>query len=86
MNFAKKAVGYFAKKDLASLKVIYKSLFEKVILNVIDDCKIELTFVLKSSSSFLRMNEDVFCMRFKLVEDTGIEPATSNMPCSRSPN
>ena len=44
---------------------------------MVGDGKIELVFEFKKKSSYLGKGEDVFCTQVRMVEDTGIEPATS---------
>lgn len=70
------ALGHLRQNDLVSLKSLYKKIFPKILVRFQDNSKIQLKFFFNCASSTLGRVEDIFRAWIKMVELTGIEPAT----------
>ena len=53
-----KALNYIHKNDLVSLKSVYNNLFQKIVVQPLDESEIQLKFVFKEDLSNSRMYED----------------------------
>mgnify|MGYP000320944030 CR=1 FL=1 len=75
VNIAEEALRLLKKKDLLSLKSIYSNLFEKIVVRL-ENAKVELNFILKSSLSALARAEDGFRTMLHLERVMGLKPTT----------
>ena len=57
-----KALNYIHRSDLVSLKSVYHNLFQKIIVQPLDESKIQLKFVFKEDPSISRMYEVFYCI------------------------
>ena len=56
-----KALNYIHRSDLVSLKSVYHNLFQKIIVQPLDESEIQLKFVFKEGLSNSRMYEHFYC-------------------------
>ena len=85
---ALKAIDTLSDNDIISLRSLYKNLFKGIVVGKPDkNGKRSLKFILNEFCSSARGRvEDFFCVLQRVVEMTGIEPATFSLPARRSPN
>ena len=69
-----KALGYIRTKDLVSLRSTYRRVFEKVIIQRLDEAKVRLQFVFKNPNSPLINDELGFCISVGRAPRNGFEP------------
>ena len=63
-----KALGYIRKKDLVSLRSTYRRIFDKIIVQRLDEAKVKLQFVFKNLTSPSYMGEVLDCISVHRVE------------------
>ena len=76
----KRALNYIHKKDLVALKFIYDYLFQQILVQPLDESKVQLHFVFKRNPATAQIFEDIYCPMRKMVETNRIELSTSTMP------
>ena len=69
---ANKALTYAQKKDMVSLRSSYRGLFQKVVVRVLGECKVQLRFIFKgdAASRFLFEAADENCTQERLATST----------------
>ena len=67
MQSINKALEYAQKKDLGSLRAIYQRLFQKIVVQPLDDCKVQLKFIFHGPPQILGDLEVFSCTQFSLV-------------------
>ena len=72
-----KAFDYIQKNDLVSLKAAYQDIFQKVIVQPLDESKVQLEFVFKEDPLSPCTFEDFYCMSVGMAYPARFERATT---------
>ena len=72
-----KTLNYIQKNDLVSLKAAYQDIFQKVIVQPLDESKVQLEFVFKEDPLSPRTFEDFYCISAGVAYPARFERATT---------